>query len=271
MLDPNTVGLATAVFVASSVECVEAFTIVLAVGMTRSWKSTIVGSILALLALSLIVAIAGVGLRNTISQSLLQLIIGALLLVFGLQWLRKAILRESGLKAKHDEENIYRREQEEARQASHLMHGGLDWFAFVVSFKGVFLEGLEVVFIVITFGLSASLRNPHSMFVASMAALAAFVVVLIAGIMVHKPLSAVPENLLKFGVAVLLCTFGTFWSTEGLGYFAPDGKSLSWPGDDWALLGVLAAWIIVSSLSVRALRRLYPVSASAPAVTGADK
>jgi uncharacterized membrane protein len=271
MLDPGTVGLATAVFVASSVECVEAFTIVLAVGMTRSWKSTIVGSILALLALSMIVAVAGVGLRNTISQSLLQLIIGALLLVFGLQWLRKAILRESGLMAKHDEQSIYRRGQEEARQASQPMRGGLDWFAFVVSFKGVFLEGLEVVFIVITFGLSASLRNPHSMFIASMGALAAFVLVLIAGVIVHKPLSSVPENLLKFAVAVLLCTFGTFWSTEGLGYFTASGESLEWPGGEWALLGVLVAWIIVSSLSVRALRRLYPVGAAVPAVTGAEK
>jgi len=271
MLDPGTIGLATAVFVASTVECVEACTIVLAVGMTRSWKSTIVGSILALLALSLIVALAGVGLRNTISQSLLQLIIGALLLVFGLQWLRKAILRESGLKAKHDEENIYRREQEEARQASHLMRGGLDWFAFVVSFKGVFLEGLEVVFIVITFGLSASLRNPHSMFIASMAALAAFVLVASAAVIVHKPLSSVPENLLKFAVAVLLCTFGTFWSTEGLGYFTTDHDSLEWPGGEWSLLAVLAAWIIVSTLSVRALRRLYPVGVSAPAATGAVK
>jgi uncharacterized membrane protein len=271
MLDPGTVGLATAVFVASSVECVEAFTIVLAVGMTRSWKSTIVGSILALLALSMMVAVAGVGLRNAISQSLLQLIIGALLLVFGLQWLRKAILRESGLKAKHDEEDTYRRGQEEARQASQLMRGGLDWFAFVVSFKGVFLEGLEVVFIVITFGLSAGLRNPHSMFIASMAALAAFVLVLIAGVIVHKPLSSVPENLLKFAVGVLLCSFGTFWSSEGLGYFSADGGSLEWPGGDWTLLGVLLGWVIVSMLCVGALRRLYPAGAAVPAATGSAK
>jgi len=271
MLDPGTLGLATAVFVASSVECVEALTIVLAVGMTRSWKSTIVGSILALLALSLIVALAGVGLRNTISQSLLQLIIGSLLLVFGLQWIRKAVLRESGLKAKHDEESIYRREQEEARQAGHEMRGGLDWFAFVVSFKGVFLEGLEVVFIVITFGLSASVRNPHSMFVASMAALAAFVVVVIAGVIVHKPLSAVPENLLKFAVSILLCTFGTFWSTEGLGYFTAGRESLTWPGDEWSLLVVLAAWIVIGILSVRVLRRLYAAGSPARAVAGAVK
>ena len=123
MLDPGTVGLVSAVFVASTVECVEASTIVLAMGMTRGWRSTAVGAILALLALSVIVAIAGVGLRNSISQSLLQLGIGTLLLIFGLQWLRKAILRESGLKAKHDEDSIFRQEQAEARSASHLMRG----------------------------------------------------------------------------------------------------------------------------------------------------
>jgi uncharacterized membrane protein len=249
----------SAVFVASTVECVEASTIVLAMGMTRGWRSTAVGAVLALLALSVIVAVAGVGLRNSISPSLLQLIIGTLLLVFGLQWLRKAIMRESGLKAKHDEESIFRREEEEARKASHLMRGGLDWFAFVVSFKGVFLEGLEVIFIVITFGLSASLKNPqgNSMFVASMAALAASVVVAIAAVIVHRPLAAVPENWLKFAVGVLLCTFGTFWSCEGLGYFS-GGESLEWPAGDWALIGVLAAWVVVSYLCVSVLRRLYP-------------
>ena len=268
MLDPGTVGLVSAVFVASTVECVEASTIVLAMGMTRGWRSTVVGSVLALLALSVLVAVAGVGLRSTVSPSLLQLIIGTLLLIFGLQWLRKAILRESGLKAKHDEDSIYRREQEEARKAGHLERGGLDWFAFVVSFKGVFLEGLEVVFIVITFGLSASLKNPHSMSIAAMGALAAAVLVLIAAIIVHKPLSAVPENWLKFAVGVLLCTFGTFWACEGLGYFSATAASTEWPGGDWALLGVLASWIIVSYVCVSVLRRLYPATVQAGPADG---
>jgi uncharacterized membrane protein len=237
-------------------------------GMTRGWRSTAVGAVLALLALSVIVAIAGVGLRNSISPAMLQLIIGTLLLVFGLQWLRKAILRESGLKAKHDEESIFRREEEEARKASHLMRGGLDWFAFVVSFKGVFLEGLEVIFIVITFGLSASLKTPHSMPIAALAALAAAVAVLIAAIIVHRPLAAVPENWLKFAVGVLLCTFGTFWSCEGLGYFSASRASQEWPAGDWALLGVLASWIIVSYLCVSVLRRLYPPKVSGQAADG---
>jgi uncharacterized membrane protein len=257
ILDASTIGLVTAVFVASAVECVEAFTIVLAMGMTRSWRATIVGSILALVTLSILVAVAGVSLRQAISPSLLQLIIGTLLLIFGLQWLRKAILRAGGLKAMHDESAAFREEQESARQAGQETRLGLDWFAFVVSFKGVFLEGLEVVFIVITFGLSAGLKNPHSMFIASMGALAAFVVVVIAGVIARGPLSAVPENTLKFAVAVLLCTFGTYWASEGLGFFGLESSSLEWPGGDWALLGVLASWIVVSYVCVKVLQRLY--------------
>jgi uncharacterized membrane protein len=258
--DAGTIGLLTAVFVASAVECVEAFTIVLAMGMTRSWKAAITGTILAVLALSLLVAVAGVSVQRFISKSLLQLIIGTLLLIFGLQWLRKAILRASGLVAKHDEERIYREEQEAARKAGREIRLGLDWFGFVVSFKGVFLEGLEVVFIVITFGLTASVKNPNSssMLIASMGALAAFVVVLIAGLIARGPLSSVPENTLKFAVAVLLCTFGTFWASEGLGFFSRGGESLEWPAGDWALPGVLVAWVVVCYVLVRLLRRLHP-------------
>ena len=225
-------------------------------GMTRSWKAAIIGSILALLALGILVAVAGASLQDVISQSLLQLIIGTLLLIFGLQWLRKAILRASGLEAKHDEARAFRREQEAARLAGRDTRLGLDWFAFVVSFKGVFLEGMEVVFIVITFGLSAGLKNPHGMFVASMGALAAFMTVLIVGLIARGPLSLIPGNTLKFGVAVLLCTFGTFWSAEGVGFFSPSGNSLEWPGGDWALAGVLALWMVVSYFCVSMLQRL---------------
>lgn len=253
--NPGTVGLVTAVFVASAVECVEAFTIVLAMGLTRGWKSTIVGSVLALVALGLVVAIAGVSLGTVISQSLLQLIIGSLLLVFGLQWLRKSILRSSGLKEKHDQASIFQREQENARKASEEERLGLDWFAFVVSFKGVFLEGLEVVFIVITFGLSASAKNTHSVVVASVGALSATIVVLIAGIIAKGPLSSVPQNTLKFAVGVLLCTFGTFWGTEGLGFFAPTQESIEWPGNDWALLVILVVWVMMSIACVNLLRK----------------
>ena len=253
--DPSTVGLVTAVFVASAVECVEAFTIVLAMGLTRGWTSTIVGSVLALVALGLVVAIAGVSLGTVISETLLKLIVGSLLLVFGLQWLRKSILRSSGLKEMHDQESIFRREQENAHKAGEEVRLGLDWFAFVVSFKGVFLEGLEVVFIVITFGLSAAAKNPHSIVAASMGALAASIVVLIAGIIAKGPLSSVPENKLKFAVGVLLCTFGTFWGTEGLGFFAPAQASLEWPGNDWALLVILVAWVVMSIACVNLLRK----------------
>jgi uncharacterized membrane protein len=270
-LDASTIGLLTAVFVASAVECVEAFTIVLAMGMTRSWKAAITGTILAVLALGLLVAVAGVSVHNLISKALLQLIIGTLLLIFGLQWLRKAILRSSGLVAKHDEARIYREEQQAALKAGHVTRLGLDWFGFVVSFKGVFLEGLEVVFIVITFGLSASLKNPetNSMLIASLGALAAFVVVLIAGVIARGPLSSVPENTLKFAVAVLLCTFGTFWASEGLGFFSRGGESLEWPAGDLALLGVLVAWVAVSYALVSLLQRLHPRERRAPtAVSG---
>ncbi len=268
MLDAGTIGLVSAVFVASAVECVEASTIVLAMGMTRGWKSTAIGTALALVALGVIVAVAGVSVQRAISESLLQLIIGTLLVIFGLQWLRKAILRASGLKAQHDEDSIFRKEQEEAQRAGRVTRAGLDWFAFVVSFKGVFLEGLEVVFIVITFGLSARMRDPHSMAIAAAGAGAALVAVATAAVIAHKPLSAVPENWLKMAVGLLLCTFGTFWSCEGLGYFTAGSESLEWPGGDWALLGVLAAWIVVAYLCVNVLRRLYPTGATAPAAKG---
>jgi len=253
--DPSTVGLVTAVFIASVVECVEAFTIVLAMGLTRGWKSTIVGSVLALVVLGLVVAITGASLRTVISQSLLKLVVGFLLLVFGLQWLRKSILRSSGLKTVNDQASIFRREQNNAREAADEERLGLDWFAFVVSFKGVFLEGLEVVFIVVTFGLSTSAKNHDGIMVASMGALAAGIVVLIAGIIAKGPLSSVPENTLKFAVGVLLCTFGTFWGTEGLGFFAPTEASLEWPGNDWALLMILVAWAVMSIACVNLLRK----------------
>ncbi len=251
----GTIGLMIAVFAASFVECVEAFTIVLAMGMTRSWKAAIVGTITALVALAAVVLVIGQSIGTHLSEAVLQLMIGALLLIFGLQWLRKAILRASGLKALHDEEAIFREEQEAARKAGHQTKVGLDWFAFVVSFKGMFLEGLEVVFIVITFGLSAGKDNPHAMFQASMGAIAAAAVVLVMGIIARKPLSNVPENTLKFAVALLLVTFGVYWSAEGIGYFSPTRESFDWPTGDWALVWLLGGWSLISCISVQALKR----------------
>jgi len=139
-----------------------------------------------------------------------------------------------------------------ARGAGHEVRLGLDWFAFVVAFKGVFLEGLEVVFIVITFGLAATERDPNGMLVAAASALVAGVVVLTVGIIARRPLSAVPENTLKYVVGLLLSTFGTFWAAEGLGYFA-GGTSLQWPGGDWAILGLLAGGLVLSRVAIRAL------------------
>src|SRR5215218_8329792 len=202
-LTPAAIALLGTTFVASAVEVVEAFTIVLAMGLTRSWRAAIVGTLTAFAALAVITSIVGVALKDLVSESVLQLVIGTLLLIFGLQWLRKAILRSSGVKALHDEEETFREEQAAARAAGRETRMGLDWFAFVVSFKGVFLEGLEVVFIVITFGLAASKENPNGMLIAAAGAAAAGAVVLLLGALVHRPLAAVPENTMKYAVGLL--------------------------------------------------------------------
>lgn len=242
------VGLLTSTFLASAVEMVEAVTIVLAIGLTRGWRSAVWGTALALAALTVITVGAGYALIDWLPESLLQFVIGTLLLIFGLQWLRKGILRSSGLKALHDEDEAFREETEAARRAGDETRLGLDWFGFTVSFKGVFLEGLEIVFIVITFGLSAD-----DLPLAAMGALAAGACVLVAAIAAHKPLSRVPENTIKFAVALLLSTFGTFWAVEGLGVFRQPAASLEWPGGDLSLLMLLAAWCGLSWIAVRML------------------
>ena len=209
-----------AAFAASAVEMVEALTIVLAVGMTRGWRMARLGVAAAVGALALIVAVLGPALTS-IPIDALRVIVGTILLVFGLQWLRKAILRAAGLKALHDEDAIYAAEVAELRAAGRV--GAHDWYGFTVAFKGVFLEGLEVAFIVVTFG-----GTQHNVALAALGAAAALVVVVIAGVVVHAPLSRVPENTLKFGVGVMLTSFGTFWSAEGAG--------VSWPGNDVFIL-----------------------------------
>jgi len=249
-----TLGLAAATFLASAVEFVEAFTIVLAMGLSRSWRAALTGTAAALLALTVVTAVTGVALIHWVSESVLQLVIGTLLLLFGLQWLRKAILRASGLASLHDEEAAFRAGQETARQAGHGKRLGLDWFAFTISFKGVFLEGLEVVFIVITFGLSASRHNAHGLLVASASAALAGLWVVVVGVIARRPLSAVPENTMKYAVGLLLTSFGIFWAVEGLGYFG-SGVSLAWPGQDWAILGLVVVGFGLSQLAVAGLRR----------------
>jgi uncharacterized membrane protein len=249
------VGLVVAVALASAVEFVEAFTVVLAMGLTRGWRATLWGAAAAIAALALITAAAGYALVEWVPESALQLAIGSLLLVFGLQWLRKAILRSAGLKALHDEEHAFLAEREAARLAGDERRLGLDWFGFVVSFKAIFLEGLEVVFIVITFGV-----NADSIPLAAAGAGAAGALVLTAGALLHRPLSRVPENLIKYAVGLLLATFGTFWAAEGLGVFTQTRESLDWPGGDWAIPVLLLLWLAVSQLSVVLLRRLTRVA-----------
>jgi uncharacterized membrane protein len=233
--------LFAAAFLASAVEMVEALTIVLAVGLTRGWRSTLVGVAAAAVALAAVVGALGPTL-TLVPLNALRLVVGGLLLAFGLQWLRKAILRASGYKALHDEDEIFRRETEAARAAGRSDRAGPDWYAFTLSFKGVFLEGLEVAFIVITFGSSEGRVG-----LAAVAAAAALVVVGGVGMLVRAPLARVPENTLKFGVGLLLTTFGTFWATEGAG--------ADWPGDDSALLAILAFLGLASLVSVRLLQR----------------
>ena len=242
----HNVLLVTAAFLASTVEMVEALTIVLAVAVTRGWRSAGWGIAAALAGLAVIVAALGPALANLPIDSL-RLVVGTVLLVFGLQWLRKAVLRASGLKALHDEEAIYEAEVAQLRASGE--RPGHDWYAFTVAFKGVFLEGLEVAFIVVTFG--GTQRNVG---LAAIGAGAALVVVVIAGMIVHAPLTRVPENTLKFGVGVMLTSFGIFWSAEGAG--------IKWPGADAALLGVIAFVTVVAFVLVSAAGR----SSSAPEV-----
>ena len=238
-------------FLASTVEMVEALTIVLAAGVTRGWRSSLVGVAAGLVVLSLIVAILGPAL-TIIPIDALRLVVGALLLAFGLQWLRKAILRASGYKPLHDEAAIFERQRAAALSSHTEIRAGLDWYAFTLCFKGVLLEGLEVAFIVVTFGASA-----NNIWLAAIGALAALVVVLAAGVAIHAPLSRVPENTLKFVVGLLLSTFGTFWSTEGAG--------ATWPGSDAAILGILAFYAAGSLAFVRFFERRRSVLLSAAA------
>jgi uncharacterized membrane protein len=246
-------GLLVATFVACFVEMVEAATIVLAMGFTRGWRSALAGTAAAVGALAVVTAAAGYAITTWVPKTALQLAIGVLLLIFGLQWIRKAVLRASGRKAMHDEDEIYREEVAAAQRAGTAAAGRIDSFGFVVSFKGVFLEGMEVVFIVITFGLNAS-----DVPVAVAGAGAALLAVLALGFALRRPLSMVPENTLKYVVGLLLSTFGTFWSVEGMGVFRAGSHGLSWPGGDAALAVVLAAWFLLTRLLIAALRLARP-------------
>jgi uncharacterized membrane protein len=234
------VGLALSVLAGCAVEAVEALTIVLAVGATRSWRSALTGVGAALLALAIITAALGPAV-TALPLGVLRVVVGGLLLVFGLQWLRKAILRASGLKALHDELAAFEEERTAARGAG-VIPEGLDPYSFTVAFKGVLLEGLEVVFIVLTFG-----ANQHNVSLAAVAAAVAVLAVTLAGVVAHAPLARVPENTLKFGVGVMLTSFGIFWGSEGAG--------AHWPGGDAALLAIVPATLLCALGMVTALRR----------------
>ena len=231
-----------AVFLACAVESVEALTIVLAAGLSRGWRSALSGVGAALLVLTAIVAALGPAL-TALPIDILRLVVGGLLLTFGLQWLRKAILRASGFVARHDEDAIFAEEVAAARAVGGEPRG-IDRYGFTISFKGVLLEGLEVAFIAITFG-----SNQHNVPLAALAALTAALLVAVAGVAVHAPLSQVPENTLKYAVGVMLTAFGTFWGAEGAG--------ADWPGGDAALLAVIAFTLAASALLVGAMRRRH--------------
>jgi uncharacterized membrane protein len=232
-------GLALSVFLACSVEAVEALTIVLAVGTTRGWRSALGGVGAATLALAVIVAALGPAI-TALPIDALRVLIGGVLLIFGLQWLRKAILRSTGVKAQHDELETFRDQTEAARSAG-AVGAGFDAYAFTISFKGVLLEGLEVVFIVLTFG-----ANQHRVGLAAAAAALAVLVVVTAGVAAGAPLARVPENTMKFAVGVMLSSFGMFWGAEGAG--------ASWPGGDAALLAIIPVVLLAAVTIARVVR-----------------
>jgi uncharacterized membrane protein len=233
-------GLALSVLLACAVEAVEALTIVLAVGTTRSWSSALGGVGAALIVLGGIVVALGPAL-TALPIDALRVSIGGLLLIFGLQWLRKAILRAAGLKAKHDEREAYELETAAARAAGKR-YAGFDGYSFAISFKGVLLEGLEVAFIVLTFG-----ANQHRIALAASAAGLAVLIVVLVGVVVRAPLAKVPENSMKLVVGVMLSSFGMFWGAEGAG--------ASWPGGEAALLAIIPGVLLLALAMARRLER----------------
>ncbi len=257
----------TAAFLASAVEFVEAFTIVLVVGVTINWRSSLVGAFLAAATLALIVGTLGVALVQWVPIDILRLTVGIILILFGLKWLKKAILRYSGLKALHDEEAIFEENMAELRARGETIAPRLLPFGVVLSYKAVLLEGLEVAFIVITFGSSAATSTCSQACGISFAAIGAAVagvLVILAGALVRAPLTKVPENTLKFVVGIMLTTFGTFWAGEGFRF--------EWPLADafllvLAALYLLASFILVLWLKARKQRLLALASANQASVT----
>jgi uncharacterized membrane protein len=230
-----------AAFLGSAVESTEALTIVLAVGLTRGWRAPLLGTLAALVALAVLVVFFGQVIVSRVPESRLKLLVGTLLLLFGLRWLHKAVLRSGGIVEMHDEERAYRQAVTELRAAT-ARH---DWVGFVLALKGVFLEGLEVVFIVIAVG-----GTGRGLPVAVAGGLLAMVVVAGAGVAVRHPLARVPENTLKYAVGVILTSLGTFWAAEGMG--------AGWPYDFVSILALAAVYFAASRLAVAVIRRPVP-------------
>ena len=248
-MDPITLAIAaTPSFVASAVEFVEATTIVLAVGVTRGWRAPLLGTVAATATLAVIIGTLGVAIVMVVPEHLLKGVVGALLLLFGLRWLRKAILRFAGIVALHDEELIYQRQLAELR-AQGLQKNEFDWVGFLVAYKAVLLEGTEVAFIVIAFGAAGGTALTSAI----AGAILAGILVIALGVALRKPLTMVPENWLKFGVGAMLCSFGVFWFAESLG--------MEWPGDALSIPLIVATFLAASWLAIRMLRALLPEGA----------
>lgn len=255
MFDWAHIGTAvTASFLASLVEFVEALTIVLAVGTVRGWRPALIGTALGVLLLAVLVLAFGPALQQ-VPITTLQLVVGVLLLLFGMRWLRKAILRSAGVIGLHDEEAIYAKQTTALRADGTAPPARLDKIAVATTFKAVSLEGLEVVFIVIATGAAGRTLVP-----AIFGAAAAGILVILMGFALRQPLTRVPENTLKYAVGVLLSAFGVFWVGEGL--------KLGWPGEDLSLLGLVAGFLAVSALAVGLVRRSAAGSAARLAAKG---
>ena len=251
-VNSSAIVLVVAVFLASAVEMVEALTIVVAAGVGRGWRSALEGAAAAVLVLGAVVAVLGPAIVHWVPIDSLRIVVGAILLVFGLQWLRKAVLRATGYKAKHDEDAIFAKQVKEIAVDGHRS-AGRDSVGFSVAFKGVFLEGLEVVIIVLTLG-----TTDHNLGLAAGAAACAALIIAGVGVVVARQLAGVPENAMKMGVGLMLVSFGTFWCGEGLG--------VHWPGADAAIPALIGFYAAITYVMVRMLK-----AQRARELTGADR
>ncbi len=227
-----------AAFLGSAVEATEALTIVLAVGLTRSWRAPLLGTLTALVALAALVILFGQLIVTRVPESGLKLVIGTLLVLFGLNWLHKAVLRSAGVIAMRDEARAYQETVSRLTEA----RSGTDWIGFLLALKGVFLEGLEVVFIVIGIG-----GTGHGLPAAVAGGLLPAAVVAAGGVVVRRPLARVPENTLKYAVGIALTSIGTFWAAEGMG--------ARWPLDFVSILGLVLIYLAASRLAIVLIRR----------------